>query len=58
MKPLKEFRGDIARSLATTGKPKPGRSSLESYPAINRIKYPVVPRPLDITRRDTVSHWP
>ncbi|CAH1967978.1 unnamed protein product [Acanthoscelides obtectus] len=55
--PLKEFRCDIAKGLSTTGKPKPGRP-VSSPKSNSIIIHPVVPRPSDVTRKDTVGHWP
>ena len=55
-KPLKHFRLEIIQSLAQTGKtPKKGRPSVENN---TKIKYPVVVRPDNLTRKDCYGHWP
>lgn len=58
-KPLKVFRKELASSLANTGKEsRRGRPSSLNKVQVEKIKYPVVARPDDTSRKDCVGHWP
>ncbi|CAH1963184.1 unnamed protein product [Acanthoscelides obtectus] len=59
-KPLKEFRMELAKSLANAGKSSRGRPSISLTNKIPAkvISNPILPRPDIITQKDGIGHWP
>ncbi|KAF2892226.1 hypothetical protein ILUMI_13948 [Ignelater luminosus] len=54
--PLKQFRAEVSESLLYVGKTKRGKISRKK--SEQPIKDPVVPRPSDMVRKNTVGHLP